>query len=215
MSDLIGNEESMMYVSTFEGKFVIKVSEHTPNAVTRTNKNGKVVHEKQFNVINGTIVDISEKDSDFGKRWMFTIEAGGKKLSLESSQKGSLATTIINRLPNMNIAQPIKIKIAYNASKERTMFFVSQNDTNVEDKYQKWNKESKEWERFFAYPSWEKVMIDGEEKYDASKQIAFGKKVVKKYFADAYVAAVPVVEKEPAYEEPSNPDTEEEDDIPF
>lgn len=206
----MSNEETMLYIGTFQGNFVRRVGEGEPNAVTRVNKNGKTVHEVRFNTITGRLTDISEKDSEFGKRWIFVFEAGGQKLSLESSQKGSLATTIINRLPNLDLSNPFKIKIAYNASKDRTMFFVDQDGVNIEDKYQKWDKEKREWIRNSGYPAWEKIIVDGEERYDASKQIAFGKKVVKKYFTDAVI-----VKEEPMPEDTPMPEAEEEDEIPF
>ncbi len=210
----MSNEESLTYVGTFNGKFTRRVPEGTEGAVTRTTKTGKSVTEAQFNTIEGRLTDIKERDSEWGKRWQFIFEANGQKLALESSQKSSMATTIINRLPNMDVNSPFKIKIVYNISKERTYFFISQNGEDIEDKYQKWDDKTSSWQRFFDYPAWEKVTVNGEEVWSATEQINFGKKVIKAYFYDK-LEAVAAIEATPE-PTPEAPQQEEEDsELPF
>ncbi len=206
MSDLMSNEESVAYIGTFNGKFTRKVAEGTEGAITRTNKNGKVVTEVQFNVINGILTDIKERDSEFGKRYAFVFQAGDDKLQLESSQKSNIATTIINRLPNLDISKAFKLKIVYNVSKERSMLFVDQDGENIEDYFQHWDGEKKEWVRKHKYPAWKQVEVNGEKVWDSSEQIEYGKKVIKKFFTDVSIAPEPA---------PEAPQEEETDDLPF
>ena len=198
---------------TFQGKFTIRVAEGTEGAVSRVNKLDKTVHEIQFNRLTGRLVEINEKDGDYGLRYHFIIDNGQDKAALETSLNSNLASSIINRLPNLDLTQPFEIVARWNASKERALFFVNQNGEEVKDFFQEWDADNKKWILNHKFPAWEKKKINGEDKWDSSKQIAYQQKVIAKYMPEMEAATAAVAEAKP--DAPAPPQSEEEDDLPF
>ena len=212
MSEMMSQTNDMIYIGTFQGKFTRRVSEGTPDAVSRVNKQDKTVHEIQFNRLIGNLVDIKEKTGDYGARYHFIMKNGDTTVAIESGLSSNLASSIINRLPNLDLSQPFEIVARWNMSKERALFFINQNGEEVKDYFQTWDEGTKKWTLNHKFPAWEKKEINGEEKWDASKQIAYQKKVVARYVAEIPEAVV----EEAAPEAPAPPQAEEaEDDLPF
>ena len=209
----MGNTNDTKYIGTFQGKFTLRANENTPGAVSRINKLDKQVWEVQFNQLKGILKDIEIKDGDYGERYQFVIQADdGEKASLECALNSNLASTIINRLPNLDLTQPFEIVARWNASKERAMFFLNQDNEKVEDFFQSWDADSKTWTMNHKFPAWEKKEINGKETWDASAQIKYQKQVVAKYLAEmAGVAAEATPEPAPVEKAAE----EEEDDLPF
>lgn len=209
-NSMIGNTNDLKYIGTFEGKFVMRVSEGTEGAQSRVNKLGNTVHEIRFNKLTGQLVDIIEKDGDYGKRYQFVFSNKGDKAALESSLKGNLASAIINRLPNLDLSSPFEIVSRYNNEKGSAYFFINQDGEEVKDYFQTWDSDTKKWTLHHKFPAWEKIIVDGEEKWDSTKQIAYQKKVVAKYLPELQVNDV--AESIP---EPPVMEEEEEEDLPF
>lgn len=183
MSVLGNNRREKTYVGLFQGNFTLKVPEGTEKAITRVNKNGKTIHEIQFTSLSGVLSDIIEKDGEFGKAYQFVISDKDESVVLETGVNSAIASAIINRLPNIDLLSPVEIVSSYSAAKEKTYFSVYQgsSDEGIKDYFQTWD-EITGWTQHHGFPVWEKIMLNGEEKWDASKQIAFQKKIVNKYF---------------------------------
>jgi hypothetical protein len=160
------------------------------------------------------LVEINEKDGDYGKRYHFVFDNGGERAALETSLNSNLASAIINRLPSLDLTQPFEIVARWNSSKERALFFINQFGEEVKDHFQTWDADNSKWILNHKFPAWEKVTVNGEEKWDASKQIAYQKKVIAKIMTEELKESnsVPVDQDLP---DAPQPQAEEEDDIPF
>ena len=209
----MGNTNDLKYIGTFQGKFTIRTSQSTEGAVSRINKLDKEVWEIQFNRLTGKLVEIKQKDGDYGLRYHFIIENGDMTAALETSLNSNLASSIINRLPNLDLTKPFEIVARWNASKERALFFVNQDGEEIKDFFQEWDADNKKWILHHKFPAWEKKKINGEDKWDSSKQIAYQQKVIERYMKAAHEAVEEA--KVEAVEEIPQPQSEEEDDLPF
>lgn len=212
MSNLMSNQESLKYITTFKGMFEVRVPEGSPNSVQRTTKTGKSITVFQFNKLSGKLVDIKTKDSDYGKRILFHFDNNGEVGALEAPLSSIVTTTIVNRLPNLQLDEPFDLFIKYNLAKERAMIFVNQNGKSVEDYYQQWDKKANKWNVKEEYPSWEKKELNGETVWDKTKQIKFHVDVISKYMGSIKANQVAVPEEQP---EPPQQGDEDEQEIPF
>jgi hypothetical protein len=233
MTILGNNSRSQNYIGTFQGFFTKKVPEGTPNAVTRTNKEGASVTEIQFTSLSATLTDIKEKEGKFGKAYQFIFQDETESVCLESQTNSGLTSAIINRLPALDLLSPfdIEAKWVVKDGKGRVYYNIYQgSDEAIKDFFQEWDEEKKEWNRLHGFPSWEQIEHNGELVWDASKQMAYQKKVVDKYFGFDVPRQEPVGEvpdhakvqptAPPPEEEPipSKPEPEDDgmvDDLPF
>ena len=211
---LVGNTNQNTYIQTFKGMFTIKVPEGTEGATKRENKNGKVVHEIQFNKLTGFLLGIENRETeDYGIRTQFHIynEEDDKDAILETKRGSNLYSAIVNRLPNLDLKKPFEIVSKYNSDKERSYYFVNQDGKEVEDKFQTYDKESNEWNLHHGFPAWEQITVKGEKVWDNTKQVEFQEDVIetlmpdikatKKAWEKKQEAKAPAVSEEPEYEE--------------
>jgi len=105
------NSSNRIYLSVADGKIIQRVKEGTPNAIQRTTKNGKVVHEIKFGSLSGFLSGVSIKENEFGKDWIFEIEDEGQVYALQMMYNSRYATTFLNALlnPDVNLSLPITI----------------------------------------------------------------------------------------------------------
>ena len=79
------NREAGNFINILGGKFAIRVSQGTPEAVERVNKMGKTVHEKFYDKFTAKLVGIKTQDSAYGKNWLFQFKDGADLNNLQLS----------------------------------------------------------------------------------------------------------------------------------
>lgn len=163
-----GTSTSGRIVSIILGSFRIKVPEGTEGAVTRENKEGKVVHEKIFSELSGYIKNITTEDSKYGKQIKFTIQAD-KTYSLNLGYADGITSSILKMLPNVDPHQPVTFKVTKKMDevkkKEITSIFLTQNDVPVKWYYTKAEPN--------GLPPFEKIVVKGKEQWDNTTQLDF------------------------------------------
>ena len=98
--------ENKPYVQIFDGKFVSRVNENEPGAVSRVNKNDKVVWELHYDGWEGMLEDIScDEDGKFGKELVVQME----DVKIFAPWSGRHTKQLLNRLPNVDPTKPVAL----------------------------------------------------------------------------------------------------------
>lgn len=127
------------YLTVYDGKFAMQVSEPTDESVTRQNKVGKTVHEVFYDYVDGTITNVEKKESEF--------EVGGRKfktvdliLDIREADENNQVTlrfydratrTVLNKLMNVDFSEPIKLMVGKN-KEGHTWFSIKQTGKGYE-----------------------------------------------------------------------------------
>ena len=155
-------------VSIVAGTFRVKVPEGTEGAITRENKEGKVVTELTFSELTGYIKNITTEESKYGKQIKFSIQAD-KEYTLAMGYADGLTSSILKMLPNVDPTKPVTIRITKKMDdvkkKELTSIFLSQEDAPVKWAYTKAEPN--------GLPPFEKIIVKGKEQWDNTTQIDF------------------------------------------
>lgn len=163
-----GSSSNGRIVSIVLGSFRIKVPEGTEGAVTRENKEGKVVNELIFSELSGYIKNIVMEDTKYGQQVKFTIQAD-KTYTLSTGYSDGLTSSIFKMLPNVDPTQPVTFTVTRKMDdvkkKEITSIFMSQNDAPVKWYYTKAEPN--------GLPPFEKIMVKGKEQWDNTVQLQF------------------------------------------
>lgn len=156
------NHSNRIYLSVADGKIIQRVKEGTPNAIQRTTKNGKVVHEIKFGSLSGFLSGVSIKENEFGKDWIFEIEDDGQVFALQMMYNSRYATTFLNALlnPDVNLNMPITITPWSKEveGKTKTATYLKQGEEDVKWYFTKDNPN--------GMPPLEKVVFKGKEQWD-------------------------------------------------
>ncbi len=105
----VGTNTNAIYYSISEGKICRSFKEQTGNSKSRTNKQGRLVHEEFYDYIDGVITSIATKDSDFGKFWLITLDDNGQKQVLQMNYSSGYANGFLKALPNVVLSDKVKI----------------------------------------------------------------------------------------------------------
>lgn len=169
------NSSNRTYLSVADGKIIQRVKEGTPNAIQRTTKNGKVVHEIKFGSLSGFLSGISIKENEFGKDWVFEIEDSGDVFNLQMMYNSRYATTFLNALlnPVVDLNMPITITPWSKEvdGKAKTATYLKQGEDDI-----KWYFTKDEPN---GMPPLEKVVFKGKEQWDDYKIMEFLKAQVE------------------------------------
>jgi hypothetical protein len=169
------DREGGRYFTILNGKFCVRVSPETPNAVARVNKLGKTVHEIYHDSFEGKLVNIRTRDSaDYGKNWEFDFKDKGAIWTLQLSYSNSYATNILKILPNVDLTQEIKMQPSQKVEdgKTKSSLFISQNGVTLRHAYTK--------EAPNGLPDMEKLIVKGQEVWDDTKRLVFLQAMVER-----------------------------------
>ena len=163
------------YITIYQGKFSKRVPEGTEGAIERVNKKGKTVYEMFYDSLVGKLVGIRTQDGSYGKNWIFEIQdSGGEIFLLQLSYSNSYANKFLKMLPNIDVAQEMKIspQMTIEGKKTITALFVNQNGQAIKHFYTKDVPKD--------LPQWVKIKVSGEEVWDSTEQVEFLEAMVNK-----------------------------------
>lgn len=136
----LGTENKGIYLNTYKGKIVRKVDSKTEGAHERINKNGDVVHELQYDFVEGLLIDIKMREHEkYGRSWQFVFDDNGVIFNLNVPLSGGYAYGFYKRLPNIDFTRSMKLK-GYSFDDDGTIksgFTVEQGGTKVDLYYSK------------------------------------------------------------------------------
>lgn len=169
------NREGGQYITILGGKFCQRVKEGTQGAVERTNKVGKVVHEKFYDSFSGKLLNIKTTESkQYGKSWVFDFQDNEDVYHLQLSYSNSFATAFLKMLPNINLEEKMKVSPSVKEveGKMKSSLFVSQNGENIKHAYT--------MDKPNGLPEMEKKMVKGQEVWDDTERLNFLYNMVEK-----------------------------------
>lgn len=169
-----GNQSNAAYYSISNGKICRQFN--SPNADTkeRVNKNGKTVYEQFYDFIDGKIVDISTKDSDYGKFWIITLEDEEGKYILQMPYSSGYSQAFLKTLPNVDLTHKVKLtpKLTIEGDKKKTTLFVNQHGAALKWAYTK--------DAPNGLPELRQIKIKGKMTYDDSELMEHLENMVNK-----------------------------------
>jgi hypothetical protein len=149
------------YLTIINGQITRKVTEGTPGAVPRTNKQNNVVYELHYDSLSGMIKSIETKDGDFGKQWLVNIVDDLDNFQLQIPYSGKYAYSILRRLPNIDFNIPVMIKTGI--YEEKPYLTISQDGEKVEYFFTKDNPN--------GLPEMENILVKGKPTWDDTKRL--------------------------------------------
>lgn len=172
--------QNVVFLTITNGKLCRRVDAGTPNAIERTTKTGKQVHELFYTTVTGHIVDIGIKENDYGKFLLATIKdiATEQKYVLEMNFSSGYSTTFLKTLPNADINQNIEISPALiiDGDKKKSVIFLKQGGYAIKHFYTKDNPK--------GMPDMVKVKVKGKETWDDTDRIEWLYNKAKALFVD-------------------------------
>lgn len=129
----VGNNSNAIYYSIYDGKICRQFREPTPNSRSRTNKNGKLVHEEFYDFIDGVITSITTKDGDYGRFWIITLEDGGQTQTLQVQCSSGFANGFLKALPNVDLKSKVKLipSTKTEGDKKKSTMFINQHGQSI------------------------------------------------------------------------------------
>ena len=189
--DGLSNSESKTFVSTFQGKFVVRVPEGTQGAKSRQTKSGKTVWELQFTKLEGYLSDMERVEREYEGIKYDTLKlhfaTSGKPLILNLSFKGGLSNQFFLRMENIDYTQLVTFETSL--YDERQYLFIKQNKEVVPAKYTKENPGNK--------PAWQPIEINGEKHWDRTEEFAFYMNILETVIKPK-LSASGIFQKDPA-----------------
>lgn len=218
----LGNSGNMTFLSINDGKIVMKAAEDDYGAVSRVNKDGKIVWEKRFGNISGLLTGISISSNVYNgaeiKSWVFSIK-DDKDYQLNIMYDSRYATSLLFALcnPVVDFDQPIQINpwAKKVGDKTKTACFVEQDGDKIEWFFTK--------EEPRGMPEWKVLKIKGRDVWDNYDAMQFLEAFVKTHvipqlsdhtgMAPEYTPPGDVPDNKPGYSPLTL--TENDDDLPF
>jgi hypothetical protein len=159
--------QNVVFLSISNGKLCRRVDAGTPNAIERTTKTGKQVHELFYTTVMGHIVNLDIKENDYGKFLLVTIKDAGsdQKCILEMNFSSGYSTTFLKTLPNVDLGQNVEINPALiiDGDKKKSVIFLKQSGQTIKHAYTKDNPK--------GMPDMVKVKVKGKEQWDDTDRI--------------------------------------------
>ena len=207
----VGNSTNATFYSISNGKICRQFTSPDDETKERTNMNGKVVHEKFYDFIDGQIVDITTKESDYGKSWIVTLIDEGGSYQLQMPYSSGYASAFLKTLPNVDLSKPVKLipKLEIVNDKKKTTLFVTQGGSPVKWFYTK--------EHPNDMPTLVKKRVKGKDVWDDSDMMEFLDEMVENEIkpklrpAQVYAKPAPVRAGTSA----SKDEVENDDGLPF
>lgn len=155
------------YITILAGKFAMRVQAGSEGAVERTNKLGKVVHEKFYDKFTGKLVSIKVTDGTYGKSWNFGFRDNGELYTLQLSYSNSFATAFLKMLPNIDLNKEMTVSPSVKEvdGKNKSSLFVNQDGVAIKHAYTMAEPN--------GLPQMEEILVKGQKTWDDTKRIAF------------------------------------------
>ena len=100
------------FATISDGKLVVSHKNEIPGITeTRTNKNGKVVHEQKFKSFTGLVKSIKSKDTSFGKVWELEMQDGdsGEAVIVSWNYSSRYTNHFFRAIENVNLQEPVTL----------------------------------------------------------------------------------------------------------
>ncbi len=162
------------YLTILGGKFSIRVPEGTEGAVARTNKIGKLVHEKFYEKFTGKLVSIKVTDGTYGKSWNFGFKDKEDIYTLQLSYSNSFATAFLKMLPNIDLSKDMTVSPSVKEvdGKNKSSLFVNQDGKPIKHAFTKDNPN--------GLPQMVEKVVKGQKVWDDTDRIEFLYAMVQK-----------------------------------
>jgi hypothetical protein len=192
---------SAVFLSIGDGKITKRVKQPTADSVSRTLKDGKVIHEEIYDGVSGMITDIKVQDHpSYGRFWNIAIQDGEDSYILQMNYSGGYASAFLKTLPNIDLTKRVRFSpnMKMEGDKKKVTLFISQDGTPLKHYYTKDNSN--------GLPQMKQIKVKGKLTWDDSDMMDFLEKMVK---ADI----LPQLKNHPAPVSDLVPDTS--DEAPF
>lgn len=165
--------ERITFLTITNGKLVKQVKQPTDKSITRVNKVGRTVHEEFYDSMDGHIVSIDTKESEYGKFWVISLTSNSETYKLEMNYSGGYALSFLKTLPNVDLSAIVTLtpRLNIDGDKKQSVLFVSQNGKALKHF---WNKDNPG-----DLPPLDKIKVKGKDVYDDSKRLEFFENYVK------------------------------------
>lgn len=169
----INTGDRVTFLQITNGKLVKQVKQPTDKSVTRVNKVGRTVHEEFYDSMDGQIIDITIKESEYGKFWVISLKSGSDTYKLEMNYSGGYAMSFLKALPNADLSKPLTLtpRLNIDGDKKQSVLFVSQNGKALKHF---WNKDNPG-----DLPPLDKIKVKGKDVYDDSRRLEFFENYIK------------------------------------
>jgi hypothetical protein len=158
-------QNTAVYITIYDAKLTRRFDAPNQKTVSRINKSGKMVHEQYFSAIEGMLLDIELRHSDYGRQWLFHFQDGIEKFVLQLDYHSREAKSFLSRLPNTKLDYFIRTQVFKN-EKGVTQLFTRHGKTTIPSAYTKDNPN--------GLPEMVKAMqSDGSTKWDDTAQMVF------------------------------------------
>jgi hypothetical protein len=157
----LANSEHSTFLSIQDGKVVKSIKEH----------------EMHYDSIEGIITAMEVRETDYGKQWVVSMVDENESFKVIIPYSGGYANCLLKTIPNINIAMPVKLtpQLKIENDKKKASLFINQGGNPL-----KWAFTMKEPG---ACPPLEKVVFQGKERWDDTKQMVFLEALVKQKLA--------------------------------
>ncbi len=167
-----GKSTNAAFYSIMNGKICRAFKSPDAETETRTNKNGKVVHEKYYDYLEGNLVGISTKENDYGKFWVVVLEDADGRYQLEINYSSGFAQGFLKALPNVDLQKKIKLipSVKTEGDKKKTTLFINQGGHAVKWYYKKDDRN--------GLPDLKQIKVKGKVTWDDSDIMEFLEEMV-------------------------------------
>lgn len=167
-----GNSSHAAYFSISNGKICRQFNSPDSETITRVNKAGKTVHEKLYDFIDGKIINIDTKESDYGKSWIITLQDEEGQYALQMPYSSGYSSAFLKTLPNVDLSASVKLipKLTVEGDKKKTTLFVNQHGKALKHAF---TKESPN-----GLPQMKQQKVKGKLAWDDSDMMEFFDKMV-------------------------------------
>lgn len=167
---LISRDKNVTFVDVNDGKFVIRSTEDDPEAVSRTIEKGKnagrVVYEKRYDALEGLLVDVEVRMSDYGERLTLSVRDEDMLYKVTVPFDSKHAGKFIRCCENLDVTQNIKFSPFKLPKKEGDGYIhgwgIRQLDDIVSDSLKKED-----------IPEWKQIIKNKKKDWDRTEELEF------------------------------------------
>lgn len=171
-----GTATSTVYYNISNGKIVRQFPNKTATSVERVNKNMRTVHEEFYDYLDGYLVDLFSRETDYGKYWIVVLQdqKSGAKQHLQLPFSSGYAMGFLKALPNADITKPLKVipHARKEGDKTKATIFLNQAEKSLKWYYTKDHPN--------GLPPLRKMKVKGKEVWDDTSVMEFLEKMVQK-----------------------------------
>ena len=162
-----------IYLTITRGMLVQRVKADTAGAISRQNKNGDTVWEKEYQSIEGYIRDISTREHDYGKDWVLKMDDGKISCIVQMGYRSGYAVCFFNRLSNLDLTKMVKLSpfIVTENDKTKSRMGIFQQGATVKSAHSKENPN--------GMPAMKETTFKGEQVWDDTEKWAWVEEQVK------------------------------------